>query len=73
MSAEAVMKVGDLVRRKKVFVEWMKHNAWMTTDEIEEIGIIIEWGGITDRVVSWPFTGISWEDEEELEAINEEL
>ena len=64
------MKVGDLVKRCDTFKEWMQHNAWMTLEEEQELGLIVA----IDKeklVVSWSFTGISWEDEKELEIINE--
>ena len=63
------MKVGDLVRRKNIWKEWQAHNPWMTTDEESEIGIIVQWEGTLHRTVSWPITGLSWEDGDELEVV----
>ena len=65
------MKAGDLVKRSDTFKEWIEQgNAWMTLEEEQEIGIMLE----NDEdliVVLWPHTGISWEDEENVEEINE--
>ena len=65
------MKPGDLVKRSDTFKEWMKAgNAWMTLEEEQEIGIMLD----NDEgwiVVHWPHTGISWEDEENVEVVNE--
>ena len=36
------MKVGDLVKRKPEWGDWVKHNPWMYTDKDLEIGVIIE-------------------------------
>lgn len=65
------MKVGDLVKRSDTFKEWIKAgNAWMTIEEERELGLIV---AIDEEklVVSWAFTGISWEDENDVEIINE--
>ena len=65
------MKVGNLVKRCDTFKEWLKEgNSWMTLEEEQEIGIIIEY----DKdllVIHWSHTGISWEDEVNVEVINE--
>ena len=65
------MKVGDLVKRGDSFKEWMKHNSWMSLDEEQEIGILIEIEfpevGAFTHVVQWPVTGLSWEDPADLE------
>ena len=64
------MKVGDLVKRKPVWGEWVKHNPWMLKEEEQEVGMIVE---LDEKhlIVHWPFTGISWESEKELEKLNE--
>ena len=36
------MQIGDLVKRKPEWGEWVKHNPWMYTDKDLEIGVIIE-------------------------------
>ena len=69
-----IMKAGDLVKRSDTFKEWMKHNSWMSLDEEQEIGIVVEIesdpnGLRNDIVVHWPVTGISWEPEENVEKI----
>ena len=63
------MKVGDLVKRTNYFSEWIKHNSWMTADEENEIGIIIQWDRMPDVVVLWPSTGLSREDQDEIELV----
>jgi uncharacterized protein YycO len=63
------MKAGDLIKRKDTFKEWLKAgNAWMTLEEEQEIGVMLE----NDEgwiVVHWPHTGISWEAEEHVEKV----
>ena len=36
------MQVGDLVKRKPEWGDWVKHNPWMYTEKDFEIGIIVE-------------------------------
>ena len=71
------MKVGDLVKRKPVWGEWVKHNPWMFEDKDLEIGMIIDIktysSGRQDIIVHWPFVGVSWEEPEDLEEINDEI
>ena len=71
------MKVGDLVKRKPEWGEWVKHNPWMHTAKDFEIGVIIEEVNIPGErenkvyKVLWP-DGISdsiWDYD--LEEINE--
>ena len=62
------MKVGDLVRRCDTFKEWLKYNAWMTLDEEKELGIITKFDE-GRAVVLWSTTGLSWEDEEDIEVV----
>ena len=64
------MNVGDLVKRSDTFKEWLKHNAWMTLDEEKELGMIIKFDD-GNVVILWPVTGLSWEDEENIEVISE--
>jgi len=63
------MRPGDLVKRKDTFKEWLKAgNSWMTLEEEQEIGIMLE----NDEgyiVIHWPFTGISWEDADSVEKV----
>ena len=63
------MKPGDLVKRTDTFKEWIEEgNGWMTLEEEQEIGIMLE----NDEgwiVVSWPHTGISWEREDGVEKV----
>ena len=35
------MQVGDLVRRKPEWGEWVKHNPWMYTEKDFEVGMIV--------------------------------
>ncbi len=71
------MEVGDLVKRTDTFKEWLKDNAYMTLEEEQEMGIIIEVCNSSrtghpagrDIVVKWSHTGISYEDEDELEVV----
>ncbi len=64
------MKPGDLVKRSDTFKDWLKHNAWMTLDEEQEVGIITKF---EDNliVVLWSTIGISWEDPNNLELVSE--
>ena len=70
------MKVGDLVKRKPEWGDWVKHNPWMISKKDLEIGVIIEKvhipGQRKNKVfkILWP-SGISestWEYD--LEKIN---
>ena len=69
--ASTKMIDGDLVKRSDTFKEWMQEgNLWMTLEEEQEIGIILN----RDKdliVVHWPHTGVSWEDEESLEKVSD--
>ena len=55
------MKEGDLVKRK--------YDEIYNKDELEEIGIIVKWEGVTEQIVLWSSIGLSWEDENDLELI----
>ena len=71
------MNVGDLVKRSSMWFEWMRRNSWHISMCAREIGMIIEFdprvnGDSMDVAgVLWPFTGISWEDVDDLEVISE--
>ena len=60
------MTIGDLVKRKSIYAEWQKYNAWMTEVEKDEIGIIVATGRSVDYRVLWS-SGLSWLDETEIE------
>lgn len=64
------MQVGDLVRRKPKWGEWVKYNPWMYTEKDLEIGVIVQAGPeIVD--ILWPITGLVLEEKKYLEKINE--
>ncbi len=65
------MQVGDLVRRKNIWATWQGHNPWMQSEEYTEVGIVVKWSGVTEQYVLWATSGLSWEDEDELELVNE--
>ena len=66
----SLMKVGDLVRRKPKWGEWVKYNPWMYTEKDLEIGVIVQTGPeIVD--ILWPITGLALEEKKYLEKINE--
>ena len=71
------MNVGDLVRRASDWTEWLKYNKWMTLEEEQEVGMITKIDprinkGVQDVVaVLWSSGGLSWEDLDDLEAVNE--
>ena len=60
------MKVGDLVKRKAAWGDWLKYNPWMTDSQDGEIGMIISVGLSVDYKVLWP-SGLTWVDEDKLE------
>jgi len=76
------VKVGDLVKRTDVWVEWMKHNSWITTDEVKEIGIVTDierkpgkehWlPDVFTFVVHWSHTGLSWEGSCDIVSLDED-
>jgi hypothetical protein len=49
------MYVGDLVKRKSEWAEWVEYNPWMSmfTEEDKQIGIVIKQKG-SYAVVLWP-------------------
>lgn len=65
------MQVGDLVRRKDIWAQWTKHNAWVKSEYYKEIGLVVTLNGTTQQYVLWASSGLSWEDEDELELIDE--
>ena len=64
------MKVGDLVKRKPEWVDWVKHNPWMYTEKDLQVGIIVETSKEIDFRILWPDQTLSWEDEGNLERVN---
>tara|TARA_Y100001973_G_C5172114_1_gene319740 strand:- start:1192 stop:1413 length:222 start_codon:yes stop_codon:yes gene_type:complete len=71
------VNIGDLVKRKPKWGDWVKHNPWMHTEKDFEIGVIVEKVDIPgtrhNQVfrVLWP-DGISdsiWD--RDLEVVNE--
>jgi hypothetical protein len=64
------MKVGDLVKRKPEWGDWVKHNPWMYTDKDFEIGMIVQ-TDVDLVVIHWPSMGANWEKKDSLEKVNE--
>ena len=58
------MKIGDLVKRKPEWGDWVKHNPWMLSEKDLEIGMIIE--ADTDLVAVLWQSGFIFEREESL-------
>ena len=65
------MKVGDLVKRKPEWGDWVKLNPWMYTDRDFEIGLVISSSIFIDFQILWPDQTLTWEDEGNLEIYNE--
>ena len=64
------MKPGDLVKRSDVFKRILEDDdCYMTLEEEQEIGIIVEIE-FPHIVVHWPVTGVSWEEKNNLEKTN---
>tara|TARA_Y100000593_G_scaffold93971_1_gene190883 strand:+ start:1974 stop:2162 length:189 start_codon:yes stop_codon:yes gene_type:complete len=62
------MQVGDLVKRKPEWGEWVKHNPWMYTEKDLEIGMVVQTE--TDLIkVLWPSFGTGWISKDALEAL----
>ena len=59
------MKVGDMVRRKPEWGEWVKYNPWMHTQKDFEVGLLVL-VDIDLVKVLWPSVGISWEEKKDL-------
>ena len=70
---EEHVQIGSLVKRKKS--EWTKHNEWLSFDESSEVGIIIDadnsYPSYPIFAVMWCRIGLSWEDHDMIEVINE--
>ena len=64
------MKVGDLVRLKNIWKEWVKHNPWMDIGFSQKIGIIVATNGDMKPFVLWP-DGVQKEWQDNLEVISE--
>ena len=68
------MKVGDLVKRKTEWGDWVKHNPWMLTEKDLEIGMVIqdrhEWNE-TIVAVHWASGMSGWIKKQDLEKIIE--
>ena len=69
------MKIGDLVKRKPEWGDWIKHNPWMYTEKDLEIGLIVGLNGHPERGVYfkilWPGQKLVWEDVNNLRPANE--
>ena len=57
------MKVGDLVRQKDPFADWLEDNPWMESKE--HTGVVVEigsrWGNKKRMIaVYWFIDGIKW-------------
>ncbi len=64
------MQIGDLVKRKPEWGEWVKHNPWMHTKKDFEIGVIVQ-EGKKMVFVHWPETSNCWVFMEDLKRVNE--
>jgi len=66
------MKVGDLVKRKPEWGDWVKHNPWMLSEKDLEIGMIVE-ADVDLVAIHWPSIGPNWEWKKDLEKINDKI
>ena len=72
------MKPGELVRRGKLWSDWIKQNQWMEEKMMTEIGMVIKMDDPdpekfqTFAVVLWADGVHSWEDPHDLEIIKDE-
>ena len=66
------MNIGDLVKRKPEWGDWVKHNPWMYTHRDLQIGIIVSINKVSNFQILWPDQTLTWEEEEDLEKINED-
>ena len=64
------MQVGDLVKRKPEWRDWVKHNPWMMSEKDLEIGMVIQADHDLIKVL-WPSFGTGWISKNDLEKINE--
>ena len=68
------MEVGDLVKRRPVWGEWVERNPWMISEKDLEVGVILE---IHEHlappriVIMWSTGKIEKDWEEYLELVNE--
>ena len=67
------MQVGDLVKRKPIWGEWVEYNPWMYTEKDFEVGMIIN---VEDRSSTTMFLVLiggskTWYSKKELDLINE--
>jgi len=65
------MKIGNKVKRAQEWIRNIKEDAYLLPEEEREVGIIIEIDG-AHLIVDWSYTGVSWEDEEDLEIVEKE-
>ena len=69
------MKVGDLVKRKPEWGEWVKHNPWMITEKDLQIGIIVESKKHPKKGeylnVLWPNQKLVWRSKNQLRLADE--
>ena len=74
-SIGAIMKVGDLVRRKDPFAEWQEDNPWMK--ERTNTGVVIKIANprhskMAQILVHWFIDGVKWwHGEHKLEVLDE--
>jgi len=68
------VQIGDLVKRKPEWGDWVKHNPWMYTDKDLQVGIIIESTVFSRKglyfKVLWPDQKLNWEGKENLEKVD---
>ena len=68
------MQIGDLVKRKPEWGDWVKHNPWMYTDKDLQVAIIIESTVFSRKglyfKVLWPDQKLNWEGKENLEKVD---
>ena len=62
------MQVGDLVKRKPEWGDWVKHNPWMLSEKDLEIGMVIQ-ADIDLIEVLWPSFGTGWISKDDLEVL----
>ena len=63
------MKVGDLVKRKPLWGDWVKHNPWMIGKLDLEIGIVVnkrKLKGETYHEILWENGSLIWTLETDL-------
>ena len=71
-----MLKIGDLVKRKDMWEDWQQHNPWMIGEAEREIGIVTGFSRgfnleVIDVVVVWSRRGLSHDDPDVLEVVNE--